>query len=307
MKPELVDYGGNYVLDSGGGQVRSNPGTDVMMASAQRTPALAHDSGSSFAAPRVSHKLALVLSDLRMLGVSPVSSPLLKAFLVNSASRNGLALEPVEELEQIRRGVTLNTVGYGISDAGFATDCSSFSAVLYYQGSLQADRVAFFEIPVPSALTNAGDGKKRLTVTLAHAPQVQRWGLERYLGSTMKWRLFRGDVNQEDVISAMSVEDVGDADSQPERPKELQCELKVNVRSRGCVQHDVYEWNQHQVHYSESAYTLAVASYSRWDRRIDPIPFAIVVRLKDMSGRVQVYSEVQSILAQLEIKARASI
>jgi len=66
--------------------------------------------------------------------------------------------------------------------------------------------VAYLDIPVPVALTNTGDGTKRLTITLVHAPEVQRWGLERYLGTTMKWRLFRGDVSKEDIIAAMSIE-----------------------------------------------------------------------------------------------------
>ncbi len=83
-KPELVDFGGNYLLDEEGGQVRNNQGSSVVMASNKLTPSVAYDSGTSFSAPRVAHKLALVQSDLKALGVNP-SSALLKAVLINSA------------------------------------------------------------------------------------------------------------------------------------------------------------------------------------------------------------------------------
>ena len=54
------------------------------MASHQLTPAIRYDSGTSYAAPRTTHKLAMIMSDLRPLGIVP-SASLLKAFLINSA------------------------------------------------------------------------------------------------------------------------------------------------------------------------------------------------------------------------------
>jgi len=307
IKPELVDYGGNYVHDPDGGHVRCNPGTDVMMASHQLTPALAHDSGSSFAAPRVAHKLAMVLRDLQELGLDEISAPLLKAFLVNSAGWERLGAEFEQfrhDLETVQPNLWRHVVGYGLSDAGSAMDCDPFSAVLYYQGTLEPDRVAYFDVPVPSVLADADDGTKRLTITVVHAPEVQRWGLERYLGSTLKWRMFRGDVNREEIIAAMSIEDGGDGDTQPERPDELHGALGVNLRSRGCVQHDVIEWSRHREHYSTATYTLAVAAYQKWQRKVAPIPYAVVVRLEDTTRTTPIYIEVQNILARIEVQAQ---
>jgi hypothetical protein len=60
--------------------IRSNVGLDVIVASHQLTPAAARSRGTSLAAPRVSHKLAVVLKDLESMGLSNVSAPLLKAF-----------------------------------------------------------------------------------------------------------------------------------------------------------------------------------------------------------------------------------
>jgi hypothetical protein len=58
----------------------------VAVATHQETPAITHDCGTSLAAPRIAHKLAIVFSDLESLGVENPSSALLKAFLVNSAT-----------------------------------------------------------------------------------------------------------------------------------------------------------------------------------------------------------------------------
>jgi hypothetical protein len=308
IKPEIVDFGGNYVLDPDGGQVRANPGTDVMMASHQESPALSHDSGSSFAAPRVAHKLALILGDLESLGVGSISAALLKAFLVNSASwsRLGIEIEAFRsQLDELAVNLSRQVVGYGMPDADFATSSDANSAILYYQGILAPDSVAYFDVPVPAALSATGNGIKRLTVTLVHSPEVQRWGLERYLGTSMKWRIFRGDVDRNDVVSAMSEDEDEDRPAASPRPDELHSLFGVNARSRGCVQHDVIEWSRHQEEYSATSYTLAIASYQKWQRVVQPIPYALVVRLEDTSRIVQVYTEVQNILTQLEIELHA--
>lgn len=297
VKPEVVDYGGNYVQDSGSSIVRTNPGTNVMMASHQLTPALIHESGTSFAAPRVAHKLALVLADLKSLGMTLISAPLLKAFLVNSTQ--------TRSSDEFKKWLYI--VGYGFPNANAATYCDPYSAILYFQGTLQPDRVAYFDIPVPANLSTADNGTKRLTVTVAHAPEVQRWGLEKYLGTTLKWRLFRGDVNKDAIITCMSAEDDEEETNgqQIERPDELKGDLGITIRSRGTIQHDIFEWTRHQDTYSADTYTLAVAAYEKWGRtNPEAVPYAVVVRIEETTQTADIYSEIQSILTRIETRVR---
>ena len=311
IKPELVDFGGNYVHDVGGGFVRTNPGTSVMMASHQLTPAIAHDSGTSFAAPRVAHKLGLVLADLESLDLLEVSAPLLKAFIINSANRSSSGDEFeafVEAMETVQPKHWLNVAGYGMPDHNRATYCDPYSALLFFTGELTPDTVAYFDVPVPAELASAANGTKRLTITVVHAPEVQRWGLERYLGTTLKWRIFRGDITREDIIASISVDEEGElSEDQPDRPGELAGKLGIRLRSRGTVQHDVIEWTRHQEHYSTGTYTLAVAAYEKWGRaKPAPVPYAVVIRLEDTTETTHVYSAVQNILAQIEVRASIS-
>lgn len=321
IKPDLVDFGGNYLIDTSG-QVRTNAGTNVFTASHQLTPAVSHDSGTSFATPRVTHKIAHILEELQTLEIE-VSAPLLKAFAVNSASYNFLGDELktfVESIDTAKDKSWLNILGYGMPDYSRATSCNAHSAILWFQGEISPDTVIFFDIPVPACLADSGRAIKRLTVTVVHAPKVQRWGLERYLGTTLKWRMFRGNVSRDDIINTMSLEEneeidndeiiasipVEDEDEDEEtttatKPKELEnFKLGINRRSRGTVQHDVYEWSLHREEYSSNCYTLAVAAYGKWNKK-DADPLAIVIRIEDTTGTVPVYTEVRTLL-EIEVE-----
>jgi hypothetical protein len=92
-------------------------------------------------------------------------------------------------------------LGYGHPDADRATDCDDYSCLFFFDGYLERNKVTFFSVPVPRELSGAG--KKRLTVTVCSTPEVQKNGLQSYLGTTTMGRMFRGDVSHEEVIAAM--------------------------------------------------------------------------------------------------------
>ena len=307
IKPELVDFGGNYLIEENG-SVRANPGTDVFMASHQLTPAIATNSGTSFAAPRTTHKLGLIQNALKALDIGYFSSALLKALAVNSAlypREYGTFDIFKQAMSEVDKNFWFNVAGYGSADSVRATECDAYSAILFFQGEIKPNTVAYFDIPVPECLAETNRVTKRLTITVVHTPQVQRWGLERYLGTTLKWRAFRGDVEREEIIKAMSSED-DDTGNDNELPKELGFEPKVTLRSRGTVQHGIHEWKLHRTEYSSNFYTLAIAAYERWGRsNPDTVPYAAVVRLEDTSQTAPVYVEVQNIMAQAQVQSRS--
>lgn len=295
-KPDLVEVGGNLVRDCEPNWVQKNAGTNVVMASHQLSPAAVNDCGTTLATPRVAHKLALVLQELSELGIGHVSAPLLKAFLVNSASYRDDPDSVRKQLDDIDKKQWLNVLGYGWPDPARMTDCDDYSILLFHQGEFpqddyNKDQVAFFDIPVPAKLAETSD-KKRISVTVAHYPEVQKWGLESYFGIDLKWRMFRGDVDRDDVVNAMTVDSDGDDAGAPEMPGELKFEHRLNRRSRGTIQHDWHEWSRHGKDYSSNHYTLAIAAHHRWDRRVQPTKFAVVVRIEDLGGTVKVYNEV---------------
>jgi len=293
-----------------------------MMASRQEAPSLAHDVGTSFAAPKAANKLARILRELSQLGVPHVSSVLLKALAVNSAEYpNASSFSSMKA--RLGREHWQNVVGYGVSNVDRAVSCDDYNVTMFYQGALAQNTVAFFSIPVPAILSSAKGTRKRLTITVTCAPEVQRWGLEEYLGTRFKWRLFRGNVSREDIVASMSLDgeasmsvdsedavapEDADGPDAPERPGEVPCKIGIKVRSRGCVQHDSYEWTQHQPEYSFSHYTLAVTAFERWKRtETAPVPYAVVVRLEELGRQVGVYAEIEQQLTRLEAEAAQEI
>ena len=57
IKPEVVEYGGNLASDGALGGIRENRGLQVVAASKSLSPAISYCTGTSFAAPRVVHRL----------------------------------------------------------------------------------------------------------------------------------------------------------------------------------------------------------------------------------------------------------
>jgi len=309
IKPELVELGGNYLIEEDG-SIRPNPGTNVLTASHQQTPAISHFSGTSFAAPRVAHRMALIQQSLESFGLETVPAHLIKAFTINSASYKGDADIDAfkDEMNAVQTNFWRQILGYGSPDETRALTADPYSAILFFQGTIEPNTVLYFDIPVPVCLIETGREKKRLTVTVVHVPQVQRWGLERYLGTTLKWRMFRGDIQREEIISAMSIESEESENTDVELPNELSFDPGINQRSRGTIQHGIHTWNVHKEEHSENVYTLAVASYERWGRSsAEPDPLAIVIRIEDLSRQVQVYAEVQQIMIELEVQSRAQV
>lgn len=316
IKPEVVEYGGNYVRDTATQHISSNPGTDVVVASHQLTPALTHGSGTSFAAPRVSHHLALILQDLIEMEIANPSSALLKALLVNSAlpPREITDFEKSLEsfLEQKKaKQISRQLYGYGLPEATRATYCDKNSVILFFDGHIEIDKVAIFKIPIPISLAKTGRKTKRITITSSHLPEVQRWGVERYLGSTIKWRLFRGDADQDAILQKMSRDEDSDTEEggstgNGDHKEITKFHFKVSERSKGCIQHDYHEWSIHREQYSLNHYTLAVAAYGKWPRKQKAVPLAIVVKIEDESHSAPIYTDVASMIsAQTEVTSKS--
>lgn len=313
VKPDFVEYGGNAVIQEGVGWAQRNIGTDVVMASNMLTPPIQHNSGTSFSAPRVAHHLALIHQDLSTL-VPNHTSCLLKAFLGNSATwphETGPIRENAQSIVETLGGKDWLRV-YGLGNPGWerALYCDDYSAVLYFDGHISPDAVAYFSIPVTAELTGS-KGQKRLTVSLCYAPPVQRWGLEDYLGVRLKFRLFRGDVDPIEIEESMSEPEMDNDDDNSGdevRPNELTGRIGINLRSRSTLQHDIFEWTRHQEEHSEHNYTLAVvASKAKWGGGTPPpVKLAVVVRLEDLSRSVaQVYSSVARANAEIRVQAGA--
>lgn len=289
-KPDVVEFGGGVVFDQSLGRVRRNSAQDVVMASKNLTPALARDVGTSFATARVSHKIANIQNELRLLNITP-SLNLLKALLVNTCESKFFSSE------EFSRELSINALGYGVPDHLRATETNAHSCLLYFDGEIETDKVSIFKIPVPRALSES-TGRKRLTITVSYLPEVHRNALHRYMGTKLEWDLFRGDTEYSEVLDFYSEreESVEEQEvNEEDNPKKLTgFTYGKRARSKGLVQHDIIEWTRHTEEHSNGDYVLALLFRSLWASKQKPVKYSVVVRLEDDGRAVQIYDLVRA-------------
>lgn len=197
-----------------------------------------------------------------------------------------------------------SVIGHGLPSGVRALECSRSSVVLHYQGSMEVGKVALFQIPVPIELADGGRGAKKIIVSVATTPPVQKWGLADYLGAELRFRLFRGDENPTDVSAFMALE-VGSAQGRPDI-QDQSGEFGITARSNGTLQREYFSWKQHSRAYSAYPYTLAIAlTPSNWLDAGEIVPVAVAVRIEDETGAcTTLYASVlASVMAEVEAQA----
>lgn len=298
IKPDFVEYGGNLVRDSASGRVNANLGTNIVMASSSKTPALAHANGTSFAAPRIAYHVGCVLADARSLNIRP-GNAVLRALLAvaSTAATKPETLHPDEHL---------SNTGFGTPDGNKALLCENHSVLLYWQGIARPYKNALFRIHIPRELADFRNSKKRITVAVATVPPVQRWGVADYLGTSLKFQLFRGDVPAAEIEAFLQRED-GEENTPPTLSVNqiTNARLGFKRRSVGTLQCDTFEWSEHRTEFSNEDYTLAVSigKEAKWlsDPQTVEIPLAVVVRIEETSGQFnELYAKVKA-----RVQARA--
>lgn len=298
IKPDFVEYGGNLVRDSASGRVQSNLGTNIVLASSSKTPALAHANGTSFAAPRIAYHVGRVLADARSLNIRP-GNAVLRALLA-------VASTPATKPDLLHPDEHLSNTGFGTPDGNMALLCENHSVLLYWQGIARPYKNALFRIHIPRELADFRNSKKRITVAVATVPPVQRWGVADYLGTSLKFQLFRGDVPAAEIEAFLQRED-----EEENTPPTLSVNQITNARlgfkrrSVGTLQCDTFEWSEHRTEFSNEDYTLAVSigKEAKWlkNPQTVEIPLAVVVRIEDTSGQFnELYAKVKA-----RVQARA--
>lgn len=186
VKPDVVDYGGNWVLNDAGLLEGQNPGVGVISLGANAAGRLfAVATGTSFAAPRVARLAADVWE------AYPHASPNLVRALVAIGSRVPTAIEAQYPGDEER----LRAVGYGRPQPSLALACGGSRVVMYFDGTIQSDTVAIHPVPIPPSFTR-GRSSRRISVALAFDPPVRRQRRE-YLAGEMSFDLLRNVTPEE--------------------------------------------------------------------------------------------------------------
>jgi hypothetical protein len=192
IKPDLVDFGGNWAMQTiAGGGARwvsshvllgepaprlMNPG-DLRFIGAQ--------SGTSFAAPHVAHASAVALSALEGAVEQEPSANLVRALVGSTARVPPCGLEWFECEDQ-----RLRSIGYGLPNESDLEWSHPNRVFLLAMDQVPEGSLHLYRLPVPQSFLET-QGMRGLAVSLAFDPPT-RASRKEYLSRTMWFEVFQG-------------------------------------------------------------------------------------------------------------------
>lgn len=222
IKPEFVDYGGNFALHQfPRGSDRWQKNDRLLM-----EPTLNHTlekvfkgyNGTSFAAPHVTHIAARLERTLEeQIGKSP-SANLIKAVMASAAQYPPAMYEWVDSAvdpsfmgdKVPRQAQRLRLVGYGkINDEVLFSGKHHF-ATMFAEDSLNLRSLHLYRIPVPKDFIDV-NGNKRITVGFSFNPPT-RLSRKAYLANNLWVELFRR-TDADNLLSFIAKKEAGAEDA----------------------------------------------------------------------------------------------
>jgi hypothetical protein len=303
IKPELVDYGGNWHVDSRGSSAPVD-GADLgeISTSLRFLPGNGGNlfqagCGTSFSAPRVAWLAGMLLKKYPNASANLLRALLVAHAHVPEATVNRLATgDATKDEERV-----LQLAGFGRPDVEAALTSTERRVTLIAEAELEENRCHFFEIPVPDDFAKTPHRRpRRITVSLAHAPLVRRTRLD-YKGSEFSFRLERQQTA--DRVFALYKR------APPKTKQEkLKAELgdfrpTARVRSNGTVQAATWLIGQTNSKWTEEKlFVVVTRTVPEWAlEKMEKEPYALTVVLEDRSEeQVRLYTQIRDRLRERE-------
>ncbi|NLR73494.1 S8 family peptidase [Novosphingobium sp. ERN07] len=285
IKPDLVDYGGTSVWDGptmklvGGGTKKSAGIWTFHHKPVDRL--FCARSGTSFAAPIVAHKAAILLEQF-----PDAPANFLRAMLALSA-RVPAAAESI--LCALSPRAPLDVCGNGVANIDEAIASDDNRVAFFTNDEIGLDRFAVYEVPIPK-LFQTTKGSREISVALAFDPPVRRTRAD-YLGVTMGWRLIRG-ASEQDVFDKFRVWEKAEGDPPP-FPKRNECKTfpGSQIREKGTLQRGSFTAKTDMSTYGDR-YFLAVWCRRRWaPKEVKTQRFSVAVELRH-SADIELYQAI---------------
>lgn len=283
IKPDLIDYGGTAVWDgptkalvSGGKKAAAGVWTFHHKPVDRLFRAR---SGTSFSAPVVAHKAAILLAEH-----PKAHANFLRAMLALSGEMPNAT---AQILSALGKNAPLMICGNGLANVENALGSDDSRVVFYADEEIVPDHFAVFELPVPP-LFQTTNGSREIKVSLAFDPPVRRTRAD-YLGLTMGWRLLRG-TNEQAVFDNFRKWEEAEGEP-PEFPDRFVCDTfpGPQLREKGTLQCASFNAQKSIASYW-GTYYVAVWCRRRWaPETIKSQRFSLAVELRH-SADIALYS-----------------
>lgn len=291
IKPDVVEYGGNFSVDVRRGMHQVNTAADGLgeittSASFAKGNPFVIDRGTSFSAPKVANLAA------RILTIYPQASPeLLRALIVAHANWP----ESTVQLFGGDEEKILQCVGYGLPDADSVLYSTEKRVTLVSEEIISGETHHFYEIPLPPDFLSSGRRTRSVRVALAHTPMVRRTRIG-YKASTVDFR----------IVKESSIERLVNVFRQAARnerediiPEIDDCRPTRSVRSKGTVQAATVTFKQFNRQWrDQKLFVVVTRKVEPWALGVfDSEPYALVVVLSEESDQqVRYYTQIRQML-----------
>lgn len=295
IKPDVVELGGGLVKSkTGTNSIRENQMTspELIRSTLHGGSAIAKDStGTSFAAPKVSHIVAQLKKLYPNEGVN-----LLRALLVQGARLpNDHFLNPKTE--------SLRYFGYGLPSLKRVTNNSDSRITFYNTASIKAEEGQIYSLKIPKDLrSQANEYDILIEVTLAYTSKVRRTRqrTKSYLGTWLDWSNSYLDEPIDEfkkralkVIEGNTVEynsGTGDLIKWKIRENKDWGDVSEFNRNNSTVQKD---WAILKSFNLPEEISFAIRGHKGWDKNKEEVPFAFAVSIEVLDANIPIYESIR--------------
>lgn len=325
IKPEVVEYGGDYVVDSPSSPSFSTPEAvcpELVRSTLYGGKVVSSDAvGTSFATPKVTHIAAALAAAF------PEEKALLyRALIVQSARLPNWANNSIVKLYQ---GIKM--MGYGIPNLDRALGNSESRVTLITQGGerICARQAKVYQVWIPEILLRQDkefDVLVEITLSYVAEPRRTRRHRRKYLSTWLDWKCSnRGedpDSFLEKVIKEYEAKEdaekskdgfewtLGKKQFRPnadgtKKPKGIDGKVKEVSRSNGTIQKD---WAIVKSYGLREGFCIAVVGHEGWNK--DPaatVPYSLVVSFEAINSEISIYDAFVKVQQPLKVQQEVKL
>lgn len=294
IKPDIVHYGGNWVVNDVDMLEERDHGVSVVSLRARDGRLFGVGNGTSFAAPRVSRLAAEVLARYPGRSANYVRA------LIGATAR------PQNRPPAMGSAERLRVMGNGLVSEADALDSGRARVALWHEGEIDPDSTVIHPVPIPDDFVQANTSR-RITVALAFDPEVRRTRRE-YLTATMKVDLVRG-LSLDEIEKMWREQPPTDDPDHQKLPKSQQTRLKMQPTMTACddatLQVRSYERSR-PAEVTEHGYHVVLRHLSAaWFKATEKQRYALVVVLTDEEREgIDLRASVRARLDRLRVRQR---
>ena len=302
IKPDVVEYGGDYVLTAANTFTSSIAAASPELVSSTlggHPPVSRTDVGTSYAAPKVMHIAAA------LAGALPQNSTLLyRALIVQSARWP----EELESQSREDRLFHFRTLGYGIPNLERALENSDARITFISESEIKTGEAHLYEVRLAGlpGLRDTTDYRIEVTLSYAARPRRTRQKLRNYVSTRLEWKAAHLGESEEAFSNRVNVSLASDAEEESDTEvvnvgtETIPWQVNVMANSQHSARTVRRQDSTIQKDWANvKGYKLigdrllfAVTAHKGWDAQDGPVPYAFTVSITSLAG-IAIYESIR--------------